>query len=85
MEVGVRELKQHLSGYLDQAERGEPITVTERGRPKVMIVPIAGGDRLEQAVEEGWVRPPSRTWRSAPRRFASELRISDALDEDRSE
>ena len=43
MDVGVRELKQHLSDYLDRAERGQIITITERGRPKVMLVPLPGG------------------------------------------
>ncbi len=31
MHMGVRELKQRLSEYLDRAERGEIIRVTDRG------------------------------------------------------
>ena len=54
MDVGVRELKQHLSDYLDRAERGQIITITERGRPKVQLVPLpGGGDRLADGIEQG--------------------------------
>ena len=42
MEVGIRELKQHLSEYLDRAERGEVVTVTDRGVPKAVLGPLPG-------------------------------------------
>jgi prevent-host-death family protein len=57
MDVGVRELKQRLSAYLDRAERGEIIRVTDRGRPKAILGPLPGRVRLEQGVAEGWVTP----------------------------
>ena len=87
MDVGVRELKQHLSEYLDRAERGQVITVTERGRPKVLLTPLpGGGDRLAAGVEEGWIRPPSRPGALAPTHAASAARrVSDVLDHDRGE
>src|SRR3989304_2803806 len=47
MDVGVRELKQRLSEYLDRAERGEIIRVTDRGRPKATLGPLPGRLRLE--------------------------------------
>lgn len=58
MDVGVRELKQHLSEYLTRAEQGEVIRVTDRGRPKALLMPVPGGDPLERGVDEGWIRPP---------------------------
>ena len=85
MDVGVRELKQHLSGYLDRVERGETITITERGRPKVMLVPLpGGGDRLADGIAEGWITPAVKQ-RSlgAPKRFRSVEPITDILDRDR--
>lgn len=39
MEVGVRELKSHLSQYLAKVRRGETIVVTDRGQPVARIVP----------------------------------------------
>ena len=85
MDVGVRELKQHLSDYLDRVERGQTITITERGRPKVMLVPLpGGGDRLADGIAEGWITPAVKP-RSpgAPKRFRSVEPITDILDRDR--
>ncbi|MBK5331529.1 MAG: type II toxin-antitoxin system Phd/YefM family antitoxin [Ilumatobacteraceae bacterium] len=85
MDVGVRELKQHLSDYLDRVERGQTITITERGRPKVMLVPLpGGGDRLADGIAEGWITPAVKP-RSpgAPKRFRSVEPIIDLLDRDR--
>lgn len=85
MDVGVRELKQHLSDYLDRAARGQIITITERGRPKVQLVPLpGGGDRLAEGIEEGWITPPAKSGSLTPgKRFRSTERILDALDQDR--
>jgi prevent-host-death family protein len=41
MEASVRELKTRLSHYLKLAGRGEPVTVTSRGRPIARLVPPA--------------------------------------------
>jgi prevent-host-death family protein len=40
MNIGVRDLKQNLSKYLDQAANGEMVVVTDRGVPKVLIVQV---------------------------------------------
>ena len=61
MEIGVRELKQRLSEIIDLVCLGEHVVVTHRGMPKVVTTPIAGAARLQQGIEEGWVRPPLRT------------------------
>ena len=37
--MGVRELRDHLSAYLERVKAGEAITVTEHGRPIATIVP----------------------------------------------
>jgi prevent-host-death family protein len=38
--IGAFEAKTHLSSLLDRAERGERITITKRGRPVAMLVPV---------------------------------------------
>lgn len=37
--VGVRELRDHLSAYLERVKAGEVVTVTEHGRPIARLVP----------------------------------------------
>jgi prevent-host-death family protein len=41
--VGVRELRQNLSKYLDRVKEGESLVVTERGREVARLVPSREG------------------------------------------
>jgi prevent-host-death family protein len=84
MNVGVRELKQHLSDYLDRAAAGEVIQVTDRGVPKVQIIPVPGVGQLQRGVQEGWLRAPAHPEPLGPvRRAAGRRRVAEVLDEDR--
>ena len=38
-EIGVRELRQNLSKYLDRVKDGEALVVTERGRQVARLIP----------------------------------------------
>lgn len=82
-DVGVRELKGRLSEYLDRAARGEVIRVTDRGRPKALLMPLPGRLRLEEGIEAGWVRPPTDRHRGPWRRFTASRTVSDLVEEDR--
>lgn len=82
-DVGVRELKQRLSEYLDRAERGELLRVTDRGRPKALIGPLPGRARIGQGIEEGWITPGSGGSLRDVRRWSAPERTQDALSEDR--
>ena len=84
-DVGVRELKQRLSEYLDRAERGELLRVTDRGRPKALLGPLPGRARVEQGVAEGWITAGSAASLRPVRRVKSSGRVLDALAEDRGE
>ena len=67
--VGVRELKNQLSGYLDRVKAGEEITVTEHGRPIARLTTLAADvDRRAALVEAGIVRPAPATHRHLPSR-----------------
>lgn len=84
MDVGVRELKQHLSAYLERAARGETIRVTNRGVPKAIIAPLPGTARLDEGVAGGWISlPASRAAGGRVRRARGRQRSEDALREDR--
>ncbi|MGA0766108.1 MAG: type II toxin-antitoxin system Phd/YefM family antitoxin [Ilumatobacteraceae bacterium] len=63
MNIGVRELKENLSKYLEKVAKGELVVVTDRGVAKAMIVPVPGGDQMAVGVEEGWITPAKKTGR----------------------
>jgi prevent-host-death family protein len=84
-DVGVRELKQRLSEYLDRAERGELVRVTDRGRPKALLGPLPGRARVEEGMAEGWITPAPGAALGPTRRWTSRRRVLDALGEDRGE
>ena len=57
-QVGVRELRQNLSVYLDRVKEGERLEVTEHGRPVALLVPIPpDDDPLERMIADGRVIP----------------------------
>jgi prevent-host-death family protein len=39
--IGVRELRQHASRYLERVRHGETLEVTDRGRPVARLVPVS--------------------------------------------
>jgi prevent-host-death family protein len=51
--VGIRQLKEQLSHYVDQVKTGSTVVITERGKPVGQIVPIAPSlhDRLQQLAQ----------------------------------
>lgn len=67
LNVGIRELKNHLSGFLDRVKAGEEITVTEHGRPIARLTSISPDvDRMALLVEAGIVVPPLQAQRRLP-------------------
>jgi prevent-host-death family protein len=40
--IGVRELRQNASRYLEEVAAGESIEITDRGHPVARLVPITG-------------------------------------------
>lgn len=86
MDVGVRELKQNLSAYLERAARGESIRVTDRGVPKAMLGPVPGVLRLDEGIAKGWITPPAAPGGAVRlRRARARVRTEEALAEDRGE
>lgn len=55
-QIGVRELRQHASRYLERVSRGETLEVTDRGRPVARLVPIAV-DPLQRLIDSGRLLP----------------------------
>jgi prevent-host-death family protein len=67
--VGVRELKNQLSSYLERVKAGEEITVTEHGRPIARLISLGGDlDSMASLVALGVVQPAVRTHRRLPKK-----------------
>jgi prevent-host-death family protein len=52
-QVGIRELKDTLSAVLHRVQQGEPIEVTDNGRPIARMVPIRSVTVTERLATEG--------------------------------
>lgn len=85
IEVGIRELKNQLSRYIDQVREGKEVIVTEHGRPVARLAPLEETDRSLQAlIDAGVVTPPINLTRHRARaRIRTKLPISDLVDEQR--
>lgn len=86
--VGVRELRQNLSVYLDRVKKGEALTVTEHGAAVALLRPLpSAGTALDRLVAEGHARPPARALASRPRPLTVKLQqpLTALLDDERSE
>jgi prevent-host-death family protein len=66
VEVGVRELKNHLSQYLAEVAKGNEVVVTDRGRAVARITAMSGQRVFEELVANGVVAPAPAAKRSAP-------------------
>lgn len=71
--VGVRELKNQLSRYLQEAKQGRAITVTERGKPVAVLGPASetpDAQTVRQLVKEG-----VGTWKGGKPKGAARPRV----------
>ena len=79
-------MKAKLSHYLDRAAAGETIVVTDRGKAKVEIRKLSVEERIQQGIEEGWIRPGRGGTPAMPsRRYKARMTIAEAMAEDREE
>jgi len=84
MEVGIRDLRNHLSKYLDQVRRGQEVVVTDRGRAVARMLPLSGERCIDRLVAEGVITPATQDRRSRPRRRIETAEpVSDLVGEQR--
>jgi antitoxin (DNA-binding transcriptional repressor) of toxin-antitoxin stability system len=56
--IGIRELRQHASVYVDLAEKGYTVDITNRGRLVAQLVPVTEpGSPLERLIAAGIIEP----------------------------
>jgi prevent-host-death family protein len=87
--IGVRELRQHASRYLDMVKAGETIEVTERGELIALLVPPSKETLArERLIAEGILKPATRPFRMPTARPArpgepTSEEMLDAMREER--
>lgn len=85
--VGVRELRQNLSVYLDRVKAGETLAVTEHNRVVATLRPAPPMTSLERLVSEGRATAASRPFHGLPATPRVRLKrpLSRILDDSRSD
>jgi prevent-host-death family protein len=83
MEVGVRELRNHLSRYLHRVRDGDEVVVTDRGRAIARVVPVGSERVLDRLIAEGIVTPARQPKRQAAKPIRTKGTVSDLVGDQR--
>ena len=83
MEVGVRELRNNLSRYLERVREGEEVVVTDRGRAIARVLPAGTERALDRLIAEGLVTPAQRPKGRARQPITSKGTVSDLVASER--
>jgi prevent-host-death family protein len=83
MEVGVRELRNNLSRYLDKVRDGEELVVTDRGRAIARVLPVESERVLDRLIAEGVVTPALRPKGRAGKPIKTKGTVSDLVADQR--
>ena len=65
VKVGIRALKQNASAVVAEAASGDMVTITDRGRPVALLVPVTCS-RVEALIAADLARPALRSLRDLP-------------------
>jgi prevent-host-death family protein len=76
-QIGIRELRQHASKWIEKVKSGASIQITDRGRPVARLMPVNSTDLERDALTAAGLLIPAATPRTA---FdASDLIVGQAL------
>ncbi len=83
-EVGVRELRNHLSKFLERVARGEEFLVTDHGRPVARLTGLdATTDRLQHLLRAGLIVAPREPRQNLPEPVEAQGSVSDLVADQR--
>jgi prevent-host-death family protein len=88
--VGIRELRINAGAVVRRAQAGQPVEITDRGRPVARLVPLTYPTILDRLVAEGSAWPatedPALLWQyEAPPAQPDEPTVAEVLRELRRE
>ena len=83
IQVGVRELRNNLSRYLERVRGGEDVIVTDRGRAVARVLPVGTERVLDRLIAEGVVIPAPQAKRPAGGPIKGTGTVSDLVAEQR--
>ncbi len=83
IEVGVRELHDRLSGYLEKVEEGTELIVTRRGKRIARMSQIDASRPFEELERRGLVRWPKGQRKPRKASIKSQGSVSDLVAEQR--
>lgn len=66
-EVGVAQLRRELKDWLDRAQSGDEVVITDRGRPIARLSGIDIAPLLDRLADEGQISASSRAARPSAR------------------
>jgi prevent-host-death family protein len=89
--IGIRELRQNASKYIDRVKAGETLEVTEHGRPVAVLAPLPESTSvIDRLIAEGRVTAPTGRLEDLPPPIVVDdpdisRKIREALDEQRAD
>jgi prevent-host-death family protein len=66
MEAGIRELRDHLSRYLEVVRDGQEVTVTDHGKAVARLVPLDQPRAIDRLINDGVISPAQEAKRHRP-------------------
>jgi prevent-host-death family protein len=82
-EVGIRELHDRLSEYLEKVENGTEVLVTRRGKPVARLSQVDGPRPFEELEQRGLVRWPTKSRRRREPLTGAKASVSDLVEDQR--
>jgi len=86
MDVAISTLRAELSSWIERAQTGEEIIVTDRGTPVARLLAVDTAPLLEQLIQRGVLSKPRRADRPAARgaaRVHARGPVADLVSEQR--
>ncbi len=83
IQVGVRELRNNLSRYLERVRGGEEVIVTDRGSAVARVLPVTTERVLDRLIAEGVVTPAPQAKRRAGAPIKGTGSVSDLIADQR--